>query len=47
MYFYLTQKMENLKERSLVLTKNTKIKLISKIENINKQGKISLIFSLN
>ncbi|NBP59730.1 MAG: 16S rRNA (uracil(1498)-N(3))-methyltransferase [Candidatus Fonsibacter lacus] len=26
--------------------KNTKIKLISKIENINKQGKISLIFSL-
>ncbi len=26
--------------------KNTKIKLISKIENINKEGKISLIFSL-
>ncbi|MSP06856.1 MAG: 16S rRNA (uracil(1498)-N(3))-methyltransferase [Candidatus Fonsibacter sp.] len=26
--------------------KNTKIKLISKIENINKPGKISLIFSL-
>jgi 16S rRNA (uracil1498-N3)-methyltransferase len=26
--------------------KNTKIKLIAKIENINKQGKISLIFSL-
>jgi 16S rRNA (uracil1498-N3)-methyltransferase len=26
--------------------KNTKVKLISKIENINKPGKISLIFSL-